>query len=219
MPPPKGSKKKPQKNKIPVAVQKAIVKRLRKPDVRNIILKHGLNRNSENKITNRLESPLNLSQLSKTIIAEQELEHKIKLSNQRFKMVERSVKLSLMVAIPVMIALFVNKIKKDIGMYVTQKVNTVGTELHKIKRQGENLMESSEFRGGVKKVGIELKHFQLPAFIREKTPPPPLSNAPTGGWGLSWIFGKPATTKLPKKNNGSPSDTPKSPSQSVNNFG
>ena len=53
MPPPKGSKKKLQKIKIPVAVQNAVVKRLRKPDVRNIILKHGLNRSSENKIAHR----------------------------------------------------------------------------------------------------------------------------------------------------------------------
>ena len=194
MPPPKGSKKKLQKIKIPVAVQNAVVKRLRKPDVRNIILKHGLNRSSENKIAHRLESPLNLSKLSNTIIAEQKLEQKIKMSDQRFKMVERSVKLSLLVAIPVMIALFVNKLKKDVGVYVNKRITNIGTQLGNIKQKGEKFIESSEVRNNFKKGMKEFAQFQLPDIIRKKPPPPP-----TRRW-RNWALGKPKpTASSPKR--------------------
>ena len=216
MPPPKGSKKKsPKKIKIPIAVQNAVVKRLRKPDVRNIILKHGLNRSSENKIAQRLESPLNLSKLSNTIIAEQKLEQKIKLSDQRFKMVERGVKLSLLVAIPVMIALFVNKLKKDVGVYLNNKVSKFGNQLENIKQKGEKFIESSEVRNDFKKGMKEFAQFQLPNIIRKKPPPPPKQS-----W-RNWALGKPKpppSSPTTPKNNRGPSSNPSNISFNHFNF-
>ena len=200
MPPP--AKKKRQGKRVtlnvPPSVQKAIVKRLRKPDVRNIILKHGLNRNSENKITRRLESPLDLSQLSKTIIAEQELNHKIKLSDQRFKTVERSVKLSLLVIIPVMIALYVNKIKKDLGMYVDKKVtNTsayMGNRVNKVAKHVGTFVQNSSVRSDAKKIlgGIKdiVENARLPNMLSKA------KNPPKRGW-RNWAFGKPKPTANP----------------------
>ena len=116
------------------------------------------------------------------------------MSDQRFKMVERSVKLSLLVAIPVMIALFVNKLKKDVGVYVNKRITNIGTQLGNIKQKGEKFIESSEVRNNFKKGMKEFAQFQLPDIIRKKPPPPP-----TRRW-RNWALGKPKpTASSPKR--------------------